>query len=192
MAKYLTSIEFSVLRLAAEKISVIRNDVFAQLGIDILDTDTMSSIPISDIMLQIDPNYNCNFSRNGEDAKSKSSNGNDIYIEQKSAKIKIGKKIYLASFAFHAHGELIYDRYIFVARDVTTLAPARLYDISRPENIKKIHNILTCEQAKWDEKCRISGTMLKFDVIYVPEKTLIESMEISKTTTVNNCKVFLA
>ena len=82
MAKYLEKPANKELNEYRQKIFDIRKEAFAKFGIDVLDTDTLSSLSIYEVVSQYDTDYNINFSRNGEDAKS-----NGVLAEQKCSKI---------------------------------------------------------------------------------------------------------
>ena len=139
--KYFDKDILELLFNASKEIVSIRNQAFKQTGIDLLDTDAISSAFIYQIVSQYDSNYNVNFARNGEDAKSLG-----IVIEQKTTRVKssytktgklrknAGRD---AAFQFHAMGELDYPRYILAARDQDTLEINRIYDITDKKKDRK-------------------------------------------------------
>ena len=179
MAKYLN--DSSVLEIinSVEKIIEIRNVIYKNHEIDILETDTISLTKFFGIIRSIDPNYNCNYSRNGEDGKTLFDN-KEIKIETKTSKINKGK----ASFAFHAKGLINHDLYIFNVWHKENLTPLRTYYVRTPTNVKKLNDTLQNLSEEWQRK---PATKAGYDVIRIHEN-LLESM-IEKTETVNGCKV---
>lgn len=174
----------------------LRNKIYNTYGIDPLDTDTLSSMEIYQIVSQYDPDYNVNFARNGEDAQSKG-----VLIEQKCTKIpgnttktgKIRKGAGTdAAFTFHAMGDLNYPRYIFVARFKHNLAIDRLYDISDPVNVTLVQAHLLAERNAWLARGAANPSAMKRDAILISEKFLLTNLNITQKTQVNNCTVFLA
>ena len=120
MAKYLEPQVLTQLDEYRRKIFELRQEAYALTGIDVLDNDTLSALSIYEIVRQYDPDYNINFARNGEDAKSL-----DVDIVMKASRIERKKRsgLYgLAGFQFHAMGNIEYDRYILVTRDKATLS----------------------------------------------------------------------
>jgi hypothetical protein len=181
MAKYLESSSIADLNQFRQQIFKIRNEAISITGIDVLDTDTLSSLAIHQIVSQYDKDYNINFSRNGEDAKS-----NNILIEQKASKIK--KDHLKAAFMFHAMGNLEYPRYIFVVRRESDLQILRIYDISSSSNVKIIQNHLLTQRVNWLAKGKLDESKMKRDVITVPEQILLA---LTNTTTklIDGCTV---
>ena len=112
MAKYLEPQVLTQLDEYRRKIFELRQQAYQLTNIDVLDNDTLSALSIYEIVRQYDPNYNINFARNGEDAKSL-----DVDIEMKASRIERKKRsgLYgLAGFQFHAMGNIEYNRYILV------------------------------------------------------------------------------
>lgn len=182
MAKYLDPIDIQDLIETRNKIFEIRNAAYQKHGIDVLDNDTLSSLSIWEIVSNYDPDYNVNFSRNGEDALS-----NGVKIEQKCSNIKPKKngKLPNADFQFHALGDIEYPRYILAVRDKNTLELIKIYDIQKKENTKAIVEHLLEKRKNW-----LDAGAKKYDVITQPEKVLLENITFSEKT-VKNCKVFV-
>jgi hypothetical protein len=192
--KYLTKDKLEIIILASKKIVAIRNETLKQVGIDILDTDAISSSFLYEIVSQYDIDYNVNFARNGEDAKS-----NGIIIEQKATRVDgaltpTGKKRKNygidAAFQFHAMGDLEYPRYIFAARNKATLEIDRIYDISNPSNCANILQYLLNERNLWLARTASDQKKMKRDIILLPEKYLLENIQFSPKTVIVDCTVF--
>jgi hypothetical protein len=174
MAKYLAPETLLQLDEYRKQIFALREAAYKLTNIDVLDNDTLSALSIYEIVRQYDQEYNINFARNGEDAKSMI-NELIVLIEQKASRISRYKKtgVYKqAAFQFHAMGNLEYDRYIFAARDEATLALVRIYDISKPENCLQVQAHLLAERATWESKNVKLGKTQKRDVIVLPEALL--------------------
>ena len=78
MAKYLNPEVLKELDEYRKRIFADREAIYKKHKIDVLDTDTLSSLSVYEIVIQYDQDYNINFARNGEDAIS-----NNVKIEQK-------------------------------------------------------------------------------------------------------------
>ena len=182
MAKYLDKLAIESLDSYRQEIFAIRERAYTKHGIDILDNDTLSSVSIYNLVSQYDPDYNINFARNGEDAIS-----NRIEIEQKCSRVENDKK--LASFMFHAMGNLIYDRYIFVARHKDNLDLLRIYDISQKKNLKIIHKHLTAERDAWLERGKKDQSKMKRDVVLLSEKMMKEQLTNLSKIKIDTCEV---
>jgi len=170
MAKYLEPQTLSQLDEYRRKIFELRQEAYALTGIDVLDNDTLSALSIYEIVRQYDPDYNINFARNGEDAKSL-----DVDIEMKASRIERKKRsgVYgLAGFQFHAMGNIEYRRYILVTRDKATLSLIRIYDIAAPELCLQIQTHLLAEREAWLARGRKDQAKMKHDVIQLPEALL--------------------
>ena len=166
------------------KIFALREDAYRSTGIDVLDNDTLSALSIYEIVSQYDEDYNINFARNGEDAKSQ-----EVLIEMKASRVERKKRsgLYgLAGFQFHAMGNLEYDRYIFVTRDKGTLKLIKIYDISGKKNCQKIKKQLLGMREEW-----VAGGMRSHDGIFLKESFLM-ALEGSTTKTVNGVEVVMA
>ena len=87
MAKYLEPQQVDELNEYRKKIVELRNEAYKKFKIDILDNDTMSALSIYEIVKQYDAEFNINFARNGEDAKS-----GDVLIEAKASRLERKKK----------------------------------------------------------------------------------------------------
>lgn len=193
MGKYFDKSTLDYLIKASKDIVAIRNQVRKQTGIDILDTDAISSTFIYEIVKQYDPNYNVNFARNGEDAIS-----NGILIEQKATRVTgmltptgrarkgAGED---ASFQFHAMGDLDYPRYIFAARDKDTLEVLRIYDIQSEKNRQVVLNHLIAERDAWLERGKADQKLMKRDIILLPEKFILSNLTLPNKLTINNCVI---
>lgn len=193
MAKYFDKSTLSILKDASKEIVAIRNRIAKETSVDILDTDAISSLFIYEIVSQYDNDYNINFARNGEDAKS-----NDILIEQKATRVngpltKTGKPRKGAGldacFQFHAMGDLDYPRYIFVARDKEDLSIRRIYDISDKENKEKVLNHLLFERDAWLDRCKIDKRLMKRDIITLPETFILEKLTLTNKLLIDGCVI---
>jgi len=170
MAKYLAPSVLAQLDEYRRQIFDLRQEAYKLTGIDVLDNDTLIALSIYEIVRQYDPNYNINFARNGEDAKSL-----DVDIEMKASRIERKKRsgLYgLAGFQFHAMGNIEYDRYILVTRDKATLSLIRIYDIAGAENCLQIQTHLLAEREAWLARGRKDQAKMKHDVIQLPEALL--------------------
>jgi len=196
MSKYLDKSTIVQLAEECQPFLPLRNKIYNTYGIDPLDTDTLSSLEIYQIVSQYDSDYNVNFSRNGEDAQSGS-----VLIEQKCTKVpsnttKTGKNRKAAgtdaSFTFHAMGDIEYPRYIFVARFKDNLGIDRLYDISEPANVAIVQQYLLAERKAWLARGRADPAKMKRDAIVIPEKVLLTQLAITKKMVIDDCTVFRA
>lgn len=194
MAKYFDTTSLAVMNQARLRIFAERAAIWKQYQVDILDTDALSALSIFEIVCQYDPNYNINFSRNGEDAKS-----NGMLIEQKASKVKghltgTGKPRKGAdsdaAFQFHAMGDLDYPRYIFVARNQDDLTILRIYDIAQPYNRSLILNHLMAERQAWLVRSQANLAKMKRDIIILPEKFILSQIKLDKPVTIDKCRVF--
>jgi hypothetical protein len=188
MAKYFDKQKLDIVIAAAKGIVAQRNQVLKQTGIDILDTDAISSALIYEMVTQYDPDYNVNFARNGEDAKS-----NGVLIEQKATRVagpltKTGKQRKRAgtdaAFQFHVMGDLDHPRYVFVARHKETLELLRIYDISSEKNTKKVLAHLEYEKAVW-----LARGFQKRDIILITEKFILDNLTFPHKQTIGNCVI---
>ena len=174
MANYLESQTLAQLDEYRRKIFALREEAYKLTNIDVLDNDTLSALSIYEIVRQYDPNYNINFARNGEDAKSLIGEV-EQKIEMKASRIERKKRsgLYgLAGFQFHAMGNIEYSRYILVTRDKATLALIRIYDIEGAENCLQIQAHLLAEREAWLARGRKDQSKMKHDVIQLPEALL--------------------
>lgn len=194
MAKYYDKQKLDAIFKASKDIVDIRNRLLKEIDVDILDTDAISSAFIYQIVSQYDPNYNVNFARNGEDAKS-----NDILIEQKSTRVlgpltRTGKQRKGAgtdaAFQFHAMGNLSYPRYIFTAKDKHNLNVVRLYDIGEPANCAIVEQYLLAERAKWLASASQNQSNMKRDIILCPEKFILANIKFPIQSEIDGCQVF--
>lgn len=190
MANYLDATALIELDQFRHKIFALRAEAYEKFKIDVLDNDTLSALSIYEVIHTYDADYNINFSRNGEDGKSRG-----VLIEQKASRVERKKttgKHARAVFQFHAMGDLQYDRYIFAARDKATLELVRIYDISHPTNIALVQAHLLGERAKWLENGRKDQSKMKRDVITVPEELLINQLVDATIKQINTCEVIIA
>jgi hypothetical protein len=194
MAKYFKTSELDVMNQAREQIFAIRTSIYRQFKIDILDTDALSALSIYQIVSQYDPDYNVNFARNGEDAKSLG-----VLIENKATRVAgpltaTGKPRKGAgtdaAFQFHAMGDLDHARYIFVARNKEDLSVMRIYDISTKENRQVVLDHLIGERNNWLSRSAGNQAKMKRDIILLPEKTILEKLSFTSKTVIDNCQVF--
>jgi hypothetical protein len=193
MAKYFESKDLAVMNEVRKEIFALRQKIYKQYKIDILDTDALSALSIHEIVSQYDPDYNVNFSRNGEDAKSK-----DVLIENKATRVsgpltKTGKQRKGAgadaAFQFHAMGDLDHQRYIFVARDKDDLSVVRLYDISSDANRKLVLDHLMGERNAWLERSKQDKKLMKRDIIMLTEKFILDKLNLPTKLHINGCVI---
>lgn len=193
MAKYFDKVTLKKLSNASKEIVKIRNKISKETGVDILDTDAISALFIYEIVSQYDPDYNINFARNGEDAKSK-----NVLIEQKSTRVqgpltKTGKPRKGAgtdaSFQFHAMGDLDYPRYIFVARNKDDLSVQRIYDISKPKNKEKVLANLMSQREEWLERGKLDKRQMKRDIIILSEEFIQNNLTLPTKLTIDGCVI---
>lgn len=193
MAKYFETKDLSVMNEVRKEIFALRQKIYKQYKIDILDTDALSALSIHEIVSQYDPDYNVNFSRNGEDAISKG-----VLIENKASRVsgpltKTGKQRKGAGedavFLFHAMGDLDHQRYIFVARDKDDLSVVRLYDISSKDNCKLVLDHLMAEREEWLERGKKDKKLMKRDIISLPEKFILTKLNLTTKLNINGCVI---
>lgn len=163
-----------------DRIFVLAQEVYAKHEIDILANDTLNALSIHEIVSEYDENYNTNFHRNEEDAKS-----NDVLIENKCATKKPSKKgvVGLSGWQFHAQGKLNYSRYIFAVRRKDNLKIVRLYDIEGEQSITAVQKCLAEFKQKWIDRGKPNH-----DAIVISEKLLLEQAVISQTR-IRGCEV---
>jgi hypothetical protein len=187
MALYLDKEALVDLDEYRRQIFALREEAYKKHNIDILDNDTLSALSVYEVVQQYDADYNINFSRNGEDAKSQG-----VLIEQKCSRIqkkKRSKEYPMADFQFHAMGDLEYSRYILASRDKANLDLVRIYDVSNPANTKLIQDHLNNEKNKWLERGKKDQSKMKRDVITMPEKVMHGNLVGITTTIINGCEV---
>ena len=188
MANYLKPETLAQLDEYRRKIFALREEAYKLTGIDVLDNDTLSALSIYEIVRQYDTDYNINFARNGEDAKSLG-----VDIEMKASRIERKKRsgLYgLAGFQFHAMGNIEYSRYILVTRDKATLSLIRIYDISAVEHCSAIQAHLLAEREAWLARGRKDQAKMKHDVIQLPE-ALLQTFE-ATTSVIDGVEVVRA
>jgi len=194
MSKYFESSALDEMNAARLRIFAEREAIYRKYKIDVLDTDALSSLSIYEIVHQYDSDYNINFSRNGEDAKSAG-----ILIEQKASRVegeltKTGKKRKGAGqdavFLFHAMGDIVHPRYIFVARNKEDLKVLRIYDISKKSNCKIIQKHLLDERNKWLAKSKDNESQMKRDIIAISEKFIKENITLPKEFTISGSIIY--
>lgn len=188
MSNYFDPASLQEMNKARLQIFAVREAIYRKFKIDVLDTDALSSLSIHEIVSQYDSDYNINFARNGEDAKSKG-----ILIEQKATRVegaltKTGKPRKNAgndaSFQFHAEGDLAHPRYIFVARNKVDLSVVRIYDIGTKANCKIVLKQLLNERDTWLAKGK-----KKRDIIMITEKFIKEKLNLPTKKTIAGCLV---
>lgn len=164
-----------------DRIFALAQEVYSKYEIDILTNDTLSALSIHEIVSEYDPDYNTNFHRNEEDAKS-----NGMLIENKCATSKPNAKgiVGKSGWQFHAQGKLNSDRYIFAVRRKDNLQIVRLYDIVSTASVTVVQNCLAELKQKWIDRGKPNH-----DGLVVPEKLLLEQPIISKTK-IRGCEVF--
>lgn len=187
MSKYFDKDVLSEIVDSVEKIKEMRNTIFEKHGIDILDNDSISLSTFFGLIKDVDSDYNCNFSRNGEDGYTVI-NGNKIFVESKSSKVEKSKKgIYrTTSFAFHAKGLINHQAYLFNVWDKNDLKPVRCYYVRNPKNVAKINKRLKQLSEEWSSK---PLTKAGYDVIRIEEDMLIKMVDTSSNA--KNQKVYL-
>ena len=163
-----------------DSIFALAQEVYSKHGIDILANDTLNALSIHEIVSEYDPDYNTNFHRNEEDAKS-----GGVLIENKCAtkapntKGIVGK----SGWQFHAQGRLNYNRYIFAVRRKDNLQIVRLYDITGTKSVAAVQACLAQLHLNW-----INRGKPNHDAVVVPEKLLLEQKVISRTQ-IKGCEV---
>ena len=194
MAKYFDKDALTEMNNARQKIFAERERIYKKYKIDILDTDALSSLSIHEVVSEYDPDFNVNFARNGEDAKSK-----DTLVEHKSTRVegpltrtgKPRKNAGLdAAFLFHAMGDLDHPRYLFVAKNKDDLKVTRVYDISSKSNKKLVLNYLLKEREAWLERGKKDPKQMKRDIIALPEKFIVSKLKFPTQLDINGCTVF--
>lgn len=180
MAIYLDQDKIADLIGYRDQIFKIAQEVYAKHEIDILANDTLNALSIHEIVSEYDADYNTNFHRNEEDAKS-----NNVLIENKCATAKPTKKgtIGNSGWQFHAQGKLNYDRYIFAVRRKDNLQIVRLYDISGSVSTAAVQSCLAELKQRWIDRGKPNH-----DAVVVPEKLLLEQPVISRTQ-IKGCEV---
>lgn len=163
-----------------DQIFALAEEVMKKHNLDILANDTLNALSIHEIVKHYDPNYNTNFHRNDEDAKS----GN-VLIENKCATKEPNRwgVVGNSGWQFHAQGKLNYDRYIFAIRRKDNLKLVRIYDVSSSTAISAVQSCLAELKQNWINKGKPNH-----DAVVVPEKLLTNITPI-ETLVINNCKV---
>lgn len=186
MPKYLEKDTMDHLTMDGVKLVEIRNRLFNQYGIDLLDTDVLTKLELNKVT-SYDPTIKFNFARNGEDAISMG-----VEIEVKCSKIKKQKsgKYPKTVFQFHAMGDIESPRYIFAVLDKNTLSPIKIYDISKRKNTKFVFDHLAGERGVWMEKGRLDESKMKRDVITISEDQL-KAIKWETELDISGCKVFI-
>jgi hypothetical protein len=195
-AKYLDKVSIQEMNEIRKQIFALRESMYKKHKIDILDTDALSSLSIYEIVTEYDPDFNINFARNGEDAKSKGT-----LIESKATRVegeftKTGKPRKNAgtdaAFQFHAMGDLASDRYLFVARSKEDLSILRIYDIANPENRQVVLDHLMQERTNWLIRSNGDQAKMKRDIIVLPEKLLLEKLNVKERKNIKGCDIVIA
>lgn len=181
MSKYIDPDKIRDLIAHREKIFEQHQAAYEKYGIDILANDTLSALSMWEIVSQYDQNYNTNFHRNGEDAKS-----GQVLIEQKCATKEHTQRtglVGLSGWQFHAQGNLQYPRYIFAVRRKDNLQIVRIWDVQSNIAIKTVQQHLFAMKQRWIDRGKPNH-----DAIVLPEKLLIDLPKL-ETMTINNCTV---
>lgn len=194
MAKYFPPAVLKEMNAARVEMFKQRNIIYQKYKVDLLDTtDSLSALSIHEIVSQLDPHYNINFARGGEDAIS-----NQILIEQKAARVEgaltpTGKPRKNAgtdaAWQFHAMGDIKADRFILAARNKDDLEVKRIYDISNAANTQKIADHLLLKRNTWLNKGVEDKSKMKRDAIAIDEKTILAIIKFKSSKTVNGCQV---
>jgi hypothetical protein len=159
------------------EIYAYRKLIWDKFKIDLLVNDTMSGLQLHEIVSNYDPDFNINLARNGEDGCS-----NGVSIEQKTNDIDKDKND--ASFAFHALGDILHDRYILVVRKKDDLKIIRLFDISEPKNVQIVQKELQRLSDDW----RAKGPR-KYDIIRLTEVFLRQNLKFNDTVMIGDCAI---
>ena len=181
MSKYIEADKIRDLINHRDLIFKQASKAYEKYGIDILANDTLSALSIWEIVSAYDKDYNTNFHRNGEDAKS-----GEVIIEQKCATKEHTKRTGLvgpSGWQFHAQGGLEYPRYIFAVRRKDNLQIVRIWDVQSKEALTTVACHLLLQKQKWIDKGKPNH-----DAIVLPEKLLPDLPKI-ETMTINNCRV---
>lgn len=194
--KYFDKSSIAEMNEVRKQIFALRETMYKKYKVDILDTDALSSLSIYEIVTEYDSDFNINFARNGEDAKS-----NGVLIESKATRVegaftKTGKPRKNAgtdaAFQFHAMGDLASDRYLFVARNKEDLSILRIYDISDPDNQKIVLDHLMQERKNWLARSNGDEAKMKRDIIVLPEKLLLEKLDVKERKNIKGCDIVIA
>ena len=183
MSKYIEADKIRDLIAHRDAIFAEHKTAYEKYGIDILANDTLSSLSIWEIVSEYDNNYNTNFHRNGEDAKS----GN-VIIEQKCATKEHTKRtglVGLSGWQFHAQGGLEYPRYIFAVRRKDNLQIVRIWDVQSTQATDTVKQHLLDLKQRWIDRGKPNH-----DAIIVPEKLLLDLPQV-KNMVINNCTVHI-
>lgn len=193
MSKYFAKPDLDIMNEIRKEIFALRKKIYVQFNVDILDTDALSALSIHEIVSQYDPDYNINFSRNGEDAIS-----NGVLIEQKASRVegpltktgKLRKNAGIdAGFQFHAMGNLESPRYIFVARNKEDLSIIRIYDICSQVNCQHILTHLMKLRDAWLIKTQGNKEKMKHDLIVLSEKFILNNLNLPTRLDINGCVI---
>ena len=180
MAIYLDDTTIQDLITYRDRIFALAEAVYQKHSIDILANDTLNALSIHEIVRHYDQQYNTNFHRNEEDARS-----GEVLIENKCATVKPNKSgvVGRSGWQFHAQGNLNYDRYIFAVRRKDNLKLVRIYDVSGKLAISAVQTCLAELKQKWIDKGKPNH-----DAIAVPEKLLLD-FEPTERLHINGCEV---
>lgn len=181
MAIYFDQKTVSELFEYRDKIFALAQKAYQKYNLDILANDTLNALSIHEIVSSYDHDYNTNFHRNDEDARS-----GDVLIENKCATKTPNKdgSVGKSGWQFHAQGTLNYPRYIFAVRRKDNLKIVRIYDIVSDHAVCAVQGCLAEQKQKWIDRGKPNH-----DAIQVPEKILMDIPAISKSL-INGCTVF--
>jgi hypothetical protein len=176
-SKYLDSESLDKINNSIEIVKKIRNDIYKNYKIDILDNDSISLASFYNIIKKVDSNYNCNFSRNGEDGHT-IIDGVTVKIESKCSKVakKKNGSYGKTNFAFHAKGLIKHQAYIFSVWSKDDLEPLRCYYVKDVKNVAKINERLQKLSDEWSKK---PATKAGYDVIRIEEDMLLKMLQTS-------------
>ena len=183
MSKYIEADKIRYLLVHRDAIFAEQKAAYQKTGIDLLANDTLNALSMWEIVSQYDSDYNTNFHRNGEDAKS----GEKI-IEQKCATKEHTKRtglVGLSGWQFHAQGGLEYPRYIFAVRRKDNLQIVRIWDVQSTVATDTVKQHLLDLKQRWIDRGKPNH-----DAIIVPEKLLLDLPQV-KNMVINNCTVHI-
>lgn len=164
MSKYINDAWKEEIRKTQIIVYDLRKIIMTGCGVDITDTDTLSSLSVYDTVITYDVDYDINFSRNGEDGRSGSlldmetkvtkvdgyrqADGQFVQCKYKpdSGSFVVPRNVANAitkrdaKFQFHVMGDISHDAYIFAVAIKDSLDLLRLYDIRTPANVQIVND----------------------------------------------------
>jgi len=191
--RYLSTKIVDDLVLRAEELQKLIVKTIQDYDVNLTETDTLSSLAIYKIVKQYDDDFNINFARNGEDARS-----NGTPIEQKCCRVaddlsnkrkKLRKQAGNdAAWIFHAMGDIEHERYILAVRHKTNLNMLRIYDISTLNNCKLIYIELLRLSDEWYKVVKKKKT--KRDTISLTETFLKNTIDFTNKIVIDNVLIY--